>query len=388
MSHHDHPDQIPNFALSGQPKPPQLLSDRLILTPVAPGNQRGAVWAKTALTRIAWEAEIEFRASGDERGGGNINFWLVRNGAHDVGSNSIYTVGKFDGLGLVIDAHGGSGGMVRGFLNDGKVDYAHHHTIDQLAFGHCQYSYRNRGLPTHITLRQTHAAFQVDVDGHTCFHTNKVSLSAGYHFGITAATPDNPDSFEVFKMLVRSDSTVSSDAGDKTLHHDTQQHHKPSAGGAAMPDEPADHFKTSTAQFEDLHNRVQIIMHQIDGVSDSIGDLQHYGSDLHVQTRKAIEALRSQLSTAHQTEELLHHVKDLDKEVRAMRDDLNKRFAAHHDTLYDYLSDHHASLADMVAASMPGHGKLIVIFVASQVLLVTAYVVYKRRRANSPKKYL
>ncbi|KAM4062198.1 legume-like lectin family protein [Hirsutella rhossiliensis] len=395
LSFADSPGRIPNFVLSGQPQPPQLLSNRLILTPVAPGNQRGAVWAEKALTRSAWEAEIEFRASGGERGGGNINFWLVRQGGHEVGSHSIYTVGKFDGLGLVIDTHGGSGGMVRGFLNDGSVDYAHQHSIDNLAFGHCQYSYRNLGRPTRIKLRQTHDAFKVEVDDHPCFDTTKVSLPAGYHFGITAATPDNPDSFEVFKLVVHSDSIVSSDADNAAAHQNTYgyatQQQQPSKGGTAgspMPDEPADHFKTSTAQFEDMHNRLQVLMHQLSTITASIVELQHQGEDSHEQTTKALDALRSQLSATHPTEDLLNHVKDLGREVSAMHKNINEKFSTHHDSFEDYLNDHHASITDVMTESMPGHGKLILIFVGTQVFLAAAYVVYKRRRANSPKKYL
>lgn len=360
---------------------------------MAPGNQRGAIWAETALTRSAWEAEFEFRASGSERGGGNINFWLVRQGSHEVGSNSIYSVGKFDGLGLVIDSHGGSGGMVRGFLNDGSVDYAHQHSIDKLAFGHCQYSYRNLGRPTRIKLRQTHDAFKVEVDDHPCFDTNKVSLPAGYHFGITAATPDNPDSFEVFKMVVQSDSTVSSDADHAAHHQNTHpystQQQQPLHGGAnVMPDEPADHFRTSAAQFEDLHNRLQVLMHQLSTITATLVEFDHHSEDRHDLTSRAIDALRSQLPVTNHNEDLMNRIKEMEKQVHSMRDDFNKKFSEHHDSFQDYLHDHHANLADAVAESMPGHGKLILAFVGCQVFLVAAYFVYKRRRANSPKKYL
>lgn len=69
---------------------PELLSDRVILTPVAPGNQRGAVWADKTLQNQNWVTDVEFRASGPERGGGNFNIWLVRDGPASVGSDSVY----------------------------------------------------------------------------------------------------------------------------------------------------------------------------------------------------------------------------------------------------------------------------------------------------------
>lgn len=40
------------------------------------------------------------------------------------------------------------------------------------------------------------------VDDKVCFQTPNVILPSGNIFGVTAATPDNPDSFELFKFLV------------------------------------------------------------------------------------------------------------------------------------------------------------------------------------------
>lgn len=41
--------------------------------------------------------------NGLEWGGGNFNIWLVRDGVYVIGIESIYIVGRFDGLVLVID---------------------------------------------------------------------------------------------------------------------------------------------------------------------------------------------------------------------------------------------------------------------------------------------
>jgi lectin, mannose-binding 1 len=73
-----------------------------------PGNQRGAVWAEESLLHSQWTVDVDFRATGPERGGGNFNIWYVRNGQNDIGTASIYTVGKFDGLALVVDQYAGS----------------------------------------------------------------------------------------------------------------------------------------------------------------------------------------------------------------------------------------------------------------------------------------
>lgn len=42
----------------------------------------------------------------------------------------------------------------------------------------------------------------------------------------------------------------------------------------------------------------------------------------------------------------------------------------------------------MITASSPRMGFFLFLVIAFQVLLVVSYVVYKRRRANMPKKFL
>lgn len=52
--------------------------------------------------------DVDFRATGPERASGNLNLWYVKDGKDIVGTSSVYTVGKFDGLALVIDQYAGS----------------------------------------------------------------------------------------------------------------------------------------------------------------------------------------------------------------------------------------------------------------------------------------
>lgn len=52
--------------------------------------------------------DIDFRATGPERGGGNLQIWYVKDGLSVVETKSIYTVGRFDGLALVVDQYAGS----------------------------------------------------------------------------------------------------------------------------------------------------------------------------------------------------------------------------------------------------------------------------------------
>jgi mannose-binding lectin 1 len=164
---------IAGWTISGEGYTPELLSDRIILTPPYPGNKRGGIWAQHAETHEEWEAEFEFRASGPERGSGNLQMWFAKNPQHEVGLASIYTVGKFDGLVLTIGQYAGRGSL-RAFLNDGSVSFKDHHHVDQLSFASCEFSYRNLGRFSHIKVKQTQWTFEVEIDHTICFQTHKV----------------------------------------------------------------------------------------------------------------------------------------------------------------------------------------------------------------------
>jgi mannose-binding lectin 1 len=99
---------IPGFQLLGKPNPPEILSNKVILTPPAPGNQRGAVWSEKTLDYASWTVDVDFRTTGPERGSGNIQVWLANKGKDEIGTSSVYTAGKFQGLAIVIDQYAGS----------------------------------------------------------------------------------------------------------------------------------------------------------------------------------------------------------------------------------------------------------------------------------------
>lgn len=99
--------EIPGWQVLGEGQTPQLLSDKVVLTPPYPGNTRGSLWADTTVRYGDWSAELEFRASGPDRGSGNLQLWYAQDGRTNVGTSSLYTVGKFDGMVIVVDQYGG-----------------------------------------------------------------------------------------------------------------------------------------------------------------------------------------------------------------------------------------------------------------------------------------
>ncbi|KAM0334417.1 hypothetical protein ACHAQA_001443 [Verticillium albo-atrum] len=417
---------IPNFALAGSPQTPEVLSNKIILTPIAPGNQRASVWASNKLMHTSWIADVDFRATGEDRGGGNLNIWLTSGGSNDVGLNSAYTVGRFDGLVLVVDTYGGSGGMIRGFLNDRTTDFSAQGDIAGLAFGHCPYAYRNIGRPSQIKMRQTRDKFSVEVDGNPCFSTDKVKVPLGYQFGITAASADKPDSFEIFKLVVMSENlhpeasytqqgqaganqgSIGNEAAQKAKQQQQQQQQQKRESGwfnkdtskndvtgdgdddpYDLKDQSAETFSSSAEQFADLHNRLQSLTHHISNVFRTVSKHARSGEQSKAEVTRLIDTIKLDvIPRLDHVRTLEAKVADLERELKAMRGDVGQQVKSTERALKGALEGHHRTLSGALTESIPGHGKLIAVIIGSQIVAAVGYYLYKRRRASMPKKYL
>lgn len=348
---------VPAWKLIGQDYTPEVLSDRVILTPPYPGNKRGAIWTEDKLQDVEWEANLYFRASGPERGGGNLQLWYAKDGANQIGTSSLYTVDKFDGLVIVVDQYGGRGGTIRGFLDDGSKSYKGTTTVDTLSFGQCDYPYRNQGRFSVLTLKQTPNDFEVLIDQRPCFKSSKILLPPGYQFGITAASPENPDSFEV--MQFTTSTTVSAaqkqaqggmNSPDQQKLQDQfrqQQQQQQGQGGEAqpgnavpppvnsfktMPDVLAESIKDQQQQFADLHNRIQVLSHQSDNMFRELAELGKKQQERQVEImNRAIPTHDNTLTMLQTLNRIERTLTDLQKAVDGK--DFGERLAQLHNVI-------------------------------------------------------
>ncbi|GIJ89357.1 hypothetical protein Asppvi_008295 [Aspergillus pseudoviridinutans] len=377
-------DSIPGWQVGGEGHTPQILSNKVILTPPYPGNTRGYAWSQSPLSQPEWSAEFQFRATGIERGGGNLQLWYVKDGRSKIGSSSIYTAGQFDGLALVIDTHGGRGGSIRGFLNDGTTDYKSHRSVDSLAFGHCDYAYRNLGRPSVLRLKHTNSVLEVTVDDKLCFTTNKVALPTGNNFGITAATPENPDSFEIFKFVVQPSASGTNAAPPAQ----PQANQQPIVNqGQARPVDPR---SVNSDQLVDLSGRIQ-------SLSDATNSIARDVSSLSSKTESRHTELLQKMATKEQVANLDSRLQKIEQLLQNIQRDLEgKDYRDRFNQLHETLRSSHMSLAEnlqgtllnVITASTPRMGFFICLVIAVQLLLAGSYIIYKRRRANMPKKFL
>ncbi|GME32887.1 putative lectin family integral membrane protein [Neofusicoccum parvum] len=377
---------IPGWTVSGEGHSPQVLSDRVILTPPYPGNKRGQIWAQSPIDKAEFVAEVEFRASGQDRSNGNLQVWLTNGGPPAGGISSIYTVGQFDGMVLSIDQYGGHGGKIRGFLNDGTKSFSQHHSVDSLAFGQCDYPYRNRGIPSRLKVTQTGNNFAVEIDDKTCFSTDKASR---YKFGVSAASAENPDSFEIFKFTV---ATADGVPQQPPAQQQQQQQQQPIRGQPPQQDQqpPAgSQSSISNEQFNDLNGRVQTINTRVDEIYKLLQELR----TRHEQTHNELMSLNKNGPIHDHVGSVEAKVGKIEGVVMAIQKDLEgKDYRDHLAKLQSALRDTHSglqdSLSDVVTRHAPKMWTFVFLLVIVQVLLFGGYLVYKRRRDSAPKKYL
>lgn len=188
--------------------------------------------------------------------------------------------------------------------------------------------------------------FRVEVDGSLCFESHKIKLPLGYYFGITAASAENPDSFEVFKFVTTTESATPDiqdpNAGVQNAGMSpppvTNQIPHPNEGKSPgtspndkiifsdMPEAPASQYTSSAEQFSDLHNRLQAMMRNINAL--------HKTADMHAQQSHARhEELMGHIvrmdNTLERIEKLSKRVEDLQADVRQTKSDLHNALDRH-----------------------------------------------------------
>ncbi|MCJ1453017.1 hypothetical protein MMC28_003362 [Mycoblastus sanguinarius] len=370
---------IPGWHISGEGQVPQLLSDKVVLTPPYPGNTRGALWAEAQVSPSEWSAQLEFRATGPERGGGNLQLWYAKDGRMNIRASSIYTVGTFDGIVLVIDPYGGKGGGVRGFMNDGSLDYKTYHSVDSLAFGHCDYSYRNLGRLSKLGIKQEESMFEVTVDDKLCFSTDKIKLPSDYYFGLTAASAETPDSFEAYKFNLFTSSSITREEPRRGEQSPPAQ--RPNVNVGTPPNNQEASAPSYDAHFNDLQNRLQTMANSMEDLFREVKGLAEKSEGRH-------QELSRNVMSADRLNAMDSRLQGIEKTMR----DYQGQFSS----LQGIFKDSHSSLVeglpktmgDIITTNGPRMGLLLFIFIVVQVLLAASYIVYKRRSKGGPKKYL
>tara|TARA_R110002060_G_scaffold17957_1_gene24811 strand:- start:244 stop:624 length:381 start_codon:yes stop_codon:yes gene_type:complete len=109
------------------------------------------------------------------------------------------------------------------------------------------------------------------------------------------------------------------------------------------------------------------------------------------QAQKTSELLAERLSRIEASLGELHSLREridaIQADVRQTKSDLHNQLDRHVANIQGEVRDTHSSLTGRIEKGS-GIGRFVVVVVGSQVVLVGAYLLYKRRRAGNHMKYL
>ncbi|KAI8328011.1 legume-like lectin family-domain-containing protein [Chlamydoabsidia padenii] len=183
-------------------------ADRIRLSPSVPGT-KGSIWSEFGNYYPEWMVDMNFRVTGNQlHGGRGMAFWYTKDklpegpifGAQD----------QWDGLSIWFDSANPKthAPTVMAFLNDGKFAFASA-GVDPTtrALATCSIDYRNPNdyVKMRLTYKANTLTLMLDPSSHgmnfrPCFHYTGITLPAGYHFGVTAASHNPADDHDVLSF--------------------------------------------------------------------------------------------------------------------------------------------------------------------------------------------
>ena len=174
------------------------------------------------------------------------------------------------------------------------------------------------------------------------FNSGQIKLPSDYYFGITAASADTPDTFEVYKFVTTTSSSVAREEPRRNQppppgQQDQQYQQPPAYQQAQQPaDTQASQYASQSAQFEDLHNRLQTMAHAIENIQQAVSKLTGDSEGRHREISRNV-------MSADQLNAMDTRIQGIEKTVR----DYQKEFSS----LQAIFKDSHGNLMQ----SLPAH---------------------------------
>ena len=177
----------------------------------------------------------------------------------------------------------------------------------------------------------------------------QIRMPPDYHFGITAASAETPDSFETYKFMLFTSKSITREEPKRPQEPFVEQ---PQINVNTPPDTPASSIDQSK-QFEDLRDRLQTLTHLVDNLMSEVKVLAEKSEGRHQELARNVMSV-DRLNAMDQ------RLQGIEKTVRDYQGQLS--------SLQSVLKDSHSSLAE----SLPKHmgDSMYSFFVLSYPLLI------------------
>lgn len=160
---------------------------------------------------------------------------------------------------------------------------------------------------------------------------------------MTAASADTPDTFEVYKFITTTSASIAreeprKDQAPPSEHGQQYQQQQPNyqQQQQQFQDTLASQYKNQDAQFEDLHNRLQMLAHAIDNIQQTVSKLSDNAEGRHREISRNV-------MSGDQLKAMDERVQQIELTVKGYRKDfasLQNIFRDTHGTLMQTLPAH------------------------------------------------
>ena len=169
-----------------------------------------------------------------------------------------------------------------------------------------------------------------------------------------------------------------------------------------VKDSLASSYKTDEARFQDLHDRITVLGHQLNILFQ---DLTTFKKE---QEQRHEELIRLLSPISNHTESTRRTMEQVERLVQDVKNDVeSKDYREHLNLLHHVVREGHTTITNSsefscstfessgqtltsvtVTGSSPRFGFFVFLVVASQIALLTGYIAYRRRKDKLPKKYV
>ena len=158
-----------------------------------------------------------------------------------------------------------------------------------------------------------------------------------YHFGITAASAETADSFEIYKFNLLTSTSITREEPHRAQpppvgQPDNRENAQPS------PQTQAPSTGLSDAQFEDFRNRFQAMTQSIDNIAQEIKHIAQEVKQLAEKSEGRHQELSRKLIAADRLNSMDQRLQGIEKNVR----EYQGQFSSLHNTI----RDSHSSIAE------------------------------------------
>ncbi|QSL64749.1 hypothetical protein MERGE_002051 [Pneumocystis wakefieldiae] len=327
----------------------------------------GAIWQKHRNIHEEWYAKISLSLTLIQSENFGFALWYTS----ERGKTGIVFGSKdrWDGLGIFFNIGLNKKPSIGGHLNDGSVEYSKFKNPLIQAFGACSIIYQNPNETLTYKLSYSRGIIQIELNDTICFKTTQINLPSDYYFGISTQSENGAESLEIHSFEVDGMKSNYIDSNEHIYTHIHKEDKNINNDSSSYSARILNDLPTLLNQLLNITNEQLKIKNAIENINESLDSLS-----------KAISNSESKL---YRNEEVINMFSD--KISRSISYLLEYRQKNETFLIHDLLSE---SIAKKIASINSNIKFFIIMNIIIQIILLSTYIVYRRKTDEYPRKIL